>query len=222
MDQSYESLLSLSEHHPTEVSPYLSTQINETICSCCCGCGCSCAGPGEDVEKGHGRTTDSESGTAVGSSDSENEDNLPQSQQTSNNNRDIGHSNHRDAGYSSPRSVMYQGRLWFLPQTEALHSEDSFEDWEAQSENEDGGKSMINEAPMTDSRSNAVSEYGNVRMMSPGPGIGALFGPDVEDIELVYHFDIRPLRLSPEFEHARGLVREHLLVPDEGSFRTTK
>ena len=116
---------------------------------------------------------------------------------------------------------MYQGRLWFLPQTEAVHGGELFENCDIQDENEDGAESMVNEAPMTDSRSNAFSEYGSVRMMSPGPGIGALFDPDVEDI-LVYHFEVRPLRLSPEFEHARGLVREHLLVPDEESFRTNK
>lgn len=221
MDQGYESLMSMSEHRPMVVSPYLSTQINEAICGCHCGCGCSCTGPGEE-NADYKRVDDGESETAVESSDPDDEEGFPVSQQTHDNSRNVGSSAYMNADILSPRAIMYQGRKWLLRDAGDVPSGEPLERWETQDDLEDGAESLFNEAPKTDSRSNAVSELESVRRMSPmspGPGIGALFLPDdIEDIELVYYFDVRPLRLSPEFEHARGRAREHLLLPDDDTF----
>lgn len=220
MDQTYESLESMSQHRPTLVSPYLATQINKTICSCRCGCGCNCAGHGDDGD--YDQLGKSRSATAVESSGSENEDSY-----SSGEHMDVDNDNYdrTNENILSPRVVSQYGLAWLLEQIGELPAE-----WQQIALGtplcdhlEDAVDSLLNEAPKTESRSNAVSEHGVLQRLSPGPGIGALFVSDgTEDIELIYYFDVRPLRLSAEFEHARGRAKEHLLIPDEESFRSSK
>lgn len=207
------------------VSPYLSTQLNETICGCYCGCGCGCVGHGNDDDYDR---VDGESETAVESSDSDDEGGFPSDHQIRHDELQGDESTHLEEDILSPRDTSHQGLFWLLGRNEEPEAGEPLTGWEHVSvrlplhdDLEDTTNSMFNEAPNTDSRSNAISDHGSLRIMSPGPGIGALFVSDGvwdEEVELVYYFDVRPLRLSAEYEHARGKAVEHLLMPDEVSF----
>ncbi|KAF3045538.1 hypothetical protein E8E12_009436 [Didymella heteroderae] len=85
---------------------------------------------------------------------------------------------------------------------------------------EDDADNLYNEASSPYVSRIATSERPIVQgPPSPGPGIGALFVPEeIEGVDLFYHFDVRPLRLSAEFEHTRGLAKDHLLVPSDEEF----
>ncbi|KAF1932255.1 uncharacterized protein M421DRAFT_416976 [Didymella exigua CBS 183.55] len=223
MDQSYESLMSMSEHRPMLVSPYLSTQINETVCSCRCGCGCNCAGHGNDGD--YDQRSESQSDTAVGSSASENGEQFSTGQHVHEDDSHGDRFDHLDENILSPRAVSQHGLVWLLEQIgePAVRWQRTALGAPLGRHLEDPVDSLFNEAPKTDSRSNAVFEHGHLQRQSPVPGIDALFVSDgTEDIELVYYFDVRPLRLSAEFEHARGGANEHLLIPDENSLLTSK
>lgn len=221
MDSSSESLMFMSQHQHMQVSPYLSTQINRTICSCRCGCGCNCAGHGYSVE--HGKLSSGESSTIVDSAGSESDERFPFDREMQKSDSSGDESDQLDGDIVAPHAVSYHGLVWLQEQVGELPA-----GWQQTSfgvlhndDLEDATNSLFNEPPKTDSRSNAISEHGNLQRLSPGPGIGALFVPDgTKDIDLVYYFDVRPLRLSAEFEHARGKAKEHLLIPDEESFET--
>ena len=228
MDQSYESLMSMSEHRPMIVSPYLSTQLNETICGCRCSCGCSCTGPGDDED--YDQVSDDESETAVESSGSDDDEGFPPSQHADNNVPNDDNSAHMDGDIMSPRAMSRQARLSFMGRAEDLQVGEALAGWEQISDSpslynspEEVADSLFTEAPNGETHSNAISGHGSLRMLSPGPGIGALFVSDgIEDVEFVYYFDRRPLRLSAEYEHARGKAVEHSLIPDEVFSRDLK
>ena len=207
MDQSYESPVSASEFRPTTLSPHMSPQLNETICSCRCGCGCGCAGHGGSDD--YDRVSEDESETAVESSDSGEDETFPPGQQRPDNGfcgDGPGHVNH---GIFCPRALSYQGVLWLLGRSEGFQVSEPVVGWEQVPDrpplcdgHEDITESMFNEASSTEAQSNTVSDHGSLRMLSPGPGIGALFISDGtwdDEVELVYYFDVSPLRLSAEY-----------------------
>jgi hypothetical protein len=207
------------------VSPYLSTQLNETNCGCRCSCGCSCGGPGDDED--YDQMSDDESETAVESSSSDDDEGFPPDQHADNNVPNDDNSAHMDRDIVSPRAMSHQARLLLMGRAEDLQVGEALAGWEQISVRpslynslEEAADSLFTEAPSDETHSNAISDHGSLRMMSPGPGIGALFVSDgTEDIEFVYYFDRRPLRLSAEYEHARGKAAEHSLIPDEASSR---
>ncbi|KAF2132812.1 hypothetical protein P153DRAFT_174141 [Dothidotthia symphoricarpi CBS 119687] len=79
----------------------------------------------------------------------------------------------------------------------------------------DTSGSMEPEPYGTESHSPAVSRVGSVHVISPGPDFER-FGMD--EIELVYHFLIEPLRLSPQYQDCRGKMASHLVIRDDISF----
>lgn len=215
MDHDDEAVMSMSEPRPTVVSPHVPSQLNETIYGCRCGCGCGCAGRGD----GHDCDRVSNCPTAVNSDSS-----------------DDGHDNRLDddvAGQAidtilSPHGLSHQRIALLLERAENLQLGTPLvggEQLSARPQLHDDcevlSESLFNEAPNTEDYSDAVSDRRSVQMVSPGPGIGAWLIAErtwVQEVELVYFFNARPLRLSAEYQHARGKAVEHLLVPDEVSF----
>ncbi|KAF1359567.1 hypothetical protein EJ07DRAFT_155996 [Lizonia empirigonia] len=220
MDQSYESLLSASEFRPMLVSPHLSPQLNETICGCRCDCGCGCAGPGSDDDSE--RLSDSE--TAFDLSDSDEGEGFASDQQTHNNGPDGNNPSHMSCKILSPRALSHQVIFWLLGRAEHRQLEEPLEISEQVSfpspllEGHDVAESLLVEAFSAENRNHPASTRESVHMVSPGPGIGAWLVPEeiwIEDDQHVYIF--MPLRLSAEYQHARGKAVEHLLDPDKTS-----
>lgn len=218
MDQSYESLMSASEFRPMLVSPRMTPQLNETICGCRCGCGCGCTGPGGGDDGGVGSDTD----TAVESVTSDIDEHLHSEHQRPANDLNNDDHEHTSRGVLSPQALQQVG-VWLLGRVERLPFEEVLTGWEEASIGQppfegNGGaaESLFNEAPSTRPCSHPVSTRGSVQMGSPGPGIGTWFVSErlwIEHVERVYI--LTPLRLSAEYQHARGRPAEHLLVPDK-------
>lgn len=60
-------------------------------------------------------------------------------------------------------------------------------------------------------------DSGSIRCISPGPGLGAWTEQEeVRDAPLVYHFLVRPLRLTPQLRYCRGAIASHLIMDDHG------
>lgn len=194
------------------VSPRISPQLNKTICSCRCGCGCGCAGQGtgDDSERL------SDSVTAIDSSDSDDDDEegFARSRRTHSDGFDSDGPNHMDRGIQSPRASSHHVIVWLLGEPLVGGEQVSFHP--QLFESQDTAESLLVETLSAENQSHPVSTRGSVHMVSPGPGIGSWFVPEenwIEDVQRVYIFT--PLRLSAEYQHARGKAVEHLLVPDE-------
>ncbi|KAF9699321.1 hypothetical protein EKO04_002592 [Ascochyta lentis] len=227
MDYNYETSMSASEFRPMTVSPSMSPQLNKTICGCRCGCGCGCAGHGNvDV---CARVSDVESETAVESSNSDDDQGFSPGPEA-HNNRLNGHAT--DQSYHSllsPHALSHRTIVWLLDGAEDLDHSELLTGWEQVSARlplhescENLPESLSNEPCSTGPRSNEASDHRSIQRISPGPGIGGWFIPEstwVEDVQLVYYFDVRPLRLSAEYQHARGKAVAHLVTPDELSFQ---
>jgi hypothetical protein len=208
MDQSHESIVSMGDFRPMMVSPYMSPQLNETICGCRCGCGCGCAGDGNIDES----ERLSDSSTAFETSSSEDGEILPLT--------DRGPGDVCD-GVLSPRAVSRPLIVWLFENREDPRSGDSFvaRFLDVDDENVTRSHSLENSNLMN--QSDTAAGHGHVQAMSPGPGIGGWLRltPERnsdEHAERVYIFT--PLRLSAEYQHARGKMVEHMLVPDEACF----
>ncbi|KAF2627764.1 hypothetical protein BU25DRAFT_410420 [Macroventuria anomochaeta] len=223
MDQSYESLMSMSEVRPMIVSPHMSPQLNETICGCRCGCGCGCAGHGNGDDNGW--MSDSE--TANDSNHSDDEGDSSPEEQTHYHDlrgRGPGRTSHE---ILSPRPSPYQEIVLLLGRLENLQIGEpsvGLEEVSIHSPLHDGyediTEGLLDQDSSLENQSNAVPGRANVQMVSPGPGIGEWLHVIaektwLEDVQPVYIFT--PLRLSAEYQHARGKAVEHLLVPDEES-----
>ena len=203
------------------VSPHMSPQLNETICGCRCGCGCGCAGHG-NVDKSE-QLSDSE--TAIDSSDSEDVEGLPPTQHTPDDGLPSTDSSHANLEILSPRAVSRQLAVWLLERLEDLQLGESSVNREQvfarpllYEGNEDRIGDPLHGASSVETRSNAVSGPRNVPMVSPGPGIGGWLQvvPErtyIEHDQRVYIST--PLRLSAEYQHARGKMVEHMLMPDK-------
>jgi hypothetical protein len=225
MDREYEASMSASELKPKLVSPHMLPQLNETVCGCRCGCGCGCAGHGSGERV-------SGSDTAVETSESDDDEGFSSGFQTFDDNHDGGVASQAYHTVLSPRVLSRQRIVWLMDRTEDLQIGEPLAGWEQvlalpplYDGYDDLPESLVNEAPGTESQSNAVSDHESVQMMSPGPGIGTWLDPEktwVDDVQLVYYFNVRPLRLSAEYQHARGRAVEHLLVRDEESFLDEK
>jgi hypothetical protein len=208
MDQSYESIASMGDFRPMLVSPYMSPQLNETICGCRCGCGCGCAG--------HGNIDESErlsdSSTAFETSGSEDGETLPPTDRGSGVVGD---------GVHSPRAVSRPMIIWLFENHEDPHSGDPFVARFLDSDDENVTRSHSLETPNVMNRSDAVAGHRSVQTMSPGPGIGGWLRLTPErnsDERAEPVYIVTPLRLSAEYQHARGKMVEHMLVPDEACF----
>jgi hypothetical protein len=68
--------------------------------------------------------------------------------------------------------------------------------------------------PSSDVHSVVTSDSRSIRPISPGPGIGGW----AEEVPEDHRPGIRPLRLTPQHRHCRGLVASHLVLRDEESF----
>ena len=199
--------MSASEFRPMTVSPNTPLQPNEAICDCCCGCNCGCAGRSDG--DGYDRVRDDESETAVESSESDEDEGFPSGQQTPDNGLCGDGPGYITHGVFCPHAMSYQRVLWLLGRSEDLQVNEPVMGWEQiparppQCDgHEDITESMFNEASNTETQSNTVSDHESLRMLSPGPGIGALFVSDGtwdDEVELVYYFDVSPLRLSAEY-----------------------
>lgn len=212
MDQSYDSIVSMGEFRPMVVSPYMSPQLNETICGCRCGCGCGCAGDG-NVDESE-RLSDSE--TAIDMSDSEDGETRPST------NHD---STHADDGVLSPRVVSRPMIIWLFDSHEDIQLGLPFEGSPRYNDQEGFTRAQALDTPGARSRSDAVASPGIVQTMSPGPGIGGwLRGtPERTRDEPDYRvYILTPLRLSAEYQHARGKMVEHMLIPDGAYFQVDK
>ncbi|KZM25525.1 hypothetical protein ST47_g3308 [Ascochyta rabiei] len=227
MDHSYESIVSASDFIPMVVTPNLSPQLNETICGCRCGCGCGCAGHGNgDVCD---RVSDGESETAVESSNSDDGQGFSPGPEA-HDNPPNGYVN--DQSYRSllsPRALSHRMIVWLMDGAESLDHSELLTGWEhitARPLLHDGcehvPETLGNEPCSAGPRSNEPSVHRSIQRMSPGPGIGGWSIPDstsVGSVQLVHYFHVRPLRLSAEYEHARGKAVAHLVTPDECSFQ---
>lgn len=229
MEESYENLLSASQFRSMTVSPTMSPQLNETICSCHCGCGCGCTGPGTDGT--NGQVNDGESDTAVESSASSDDDEDSLLGGEIHDDRLDGRvgdqSNH---SVLSPQGLSNRTIVWLVSGAEDTGHDEPLTNWEQVSahpstdgKHEDLPESLYNEPCSIEARSNKASDHRSVPRMSPGPGIGTWYVPDlnegwVADVQLLYYFNVRPLRLSPEYQHARGNPVAHLVAPDEITF----
>lgn len=190
------------------ISPHMSPQLNETVCSCHCGCGCGCAGHG--IVNDGDRMSDTD--TAVDLDDSDSEDS-PIGQQTHDGDFDDHHLNVAENGVHSPRALSHQEIVWFLAtvlhRLENFQLVESLESWEEMNvrpplhdDYEGTGEGLQGGYFSPEDCSNAISGRGSVRVVSPGPGIGGWVQVIPENTQRVYIFN--PLRLSVEYQHARG------------------
>lgn len=208
MDESYESIVSMGDFRPMVLSPFTSQQLNETICGCRCGCGCGCAGDGDGNIDESERLSDSS--TVFETSDSEDSETLPPT--------DRGPGVVGD-GVHSPRAVSHQMILWLLENREDPRSGELFVAQLLGSDDENVTRSHSLETSTVLNRGDAAAAgHRSVQTMSPGPGIGGWLRltperTSNEHAERVYIFT--PLRLSAEYQHARGKMVEHMLIPDE-------
>jgi hypothetical protein len=224
MDHDYKTLVSATELRPVVVSPHKSPQLNETICGCRCGCGCGCAGHGNDDDSE--RVSDTE--TAINSNNSDDDERFPSDRRTRDRCRDSRVACQPVQPVLSPQSLSHQRIVWLMGRTEGARHGESPIDWDQTSarltldeSQEDLSGSLDNEPCSIEARSNQVSDNGSIQRMSPGPEIGSWLVPErmwVQEVQLVYYFNVRPLRLSAEYQHARGRAVEHLLVRDEVCF----
>lgn len=200
--------MSMGDFRPMLVSPYMSPQLNEAICGCRCGCGCGCAGHG-NIDKSE-RLSDSS--TAFETSGSEDGETPPPT--------DRGPGVVGD-GVHSPRAVSRPMIIWLFENQEDTHSGDPFMARFLDSDDENVTMSHSLETSNVMNRGDAAAGHRSVQTMSPGPGIGGWLrltperNSDERD-EPVYI--VTPLRLSAEYQHARGKMVEHMLVPDEVCF----
>ncbi|KAH6638364.1 hypothetical protein C7974DRAFT_374910 [Boeremia exigua] len=219
MDQSYDSIVSMGEYRPMVVSPNMSPQRNETICGCHCGCGCGCAGDGDESERL------SDSVTAIGSSESEDGEDPAPAQYTPDHGVDSENPSRPNPGVLSPRAMSHQVIVWLLERPEILQFSETLLGRDRISAssllyNGDEGRTVspLDEPYSVETLSSVGTGRGNVQIISPGPGIGGWLHvvPErtrVEHSQRVYI--LTPLRLSAEYQHARGKVVEHMLIPDE-------
>jgi hypothetical protein len=208
MDQSHESIVSMGDFRPMMVSPYMSPQLNETICGCRCGCGCGCAGDGNVDES----ERLSDSSTAFETSGSEDGETPPP---TDRGPGVVG------GGVLSPRAVSRPLIFWLIENHEEPHSGDPFVARFLDSDDENVTRSHSLETSNVMNRSDAPAGHRGVQTMSPGPGIGGwlrLTPKRNSDKHAGPVYISTPLRLSAEYQHARGRMVEHMLVPDEAYF----
>ncbi|KAJ8115470.1 hypothetical protein OPT61_g2881 [Boeremia exigua] len=204
MDQSHDSIVSMSEFRPMVVSPYMSPQLNETICGCRCGCGCGCAGDG-DVDASE-RLSDSE--TAIESNESEDSEDLASVQCTSDDGVDGNDPGQTNPGVVAPRAMTRHFIVWLLGTSEDTRLNDALLGLEytpthpgLYDGNEGTTASPFSEACGEEDRINTVPSRGNLQTMSPGPGIGGWLHvvPERTRVERAQGiYILTPLRLSAE------------------------
>ncbi|KAF3001886.1 hypothetical protein E8E13_005781 [Curvularia kusanoi] len=196
--------MSIGEFRPMTVSPFVSPQLNEAICGCRCGCGCGCAGDGND---GSERLSDST--TAFGTSDSEDGENRSLT--------DHGPSHVGDR-VISPRAISHQMIIWLFEGYEDFQSRNLILASLLNGNDEEVTRDQPLGSPSLRNRNDAATGIGNVPTISPGPGIGGwseMIPEGNRDERGQGVYILTPLRLSAEYQHARGKMVEHMLIPDE-------
>lgn len=226
MDESHESLMSLSQVRPMIVSPDLPPQLNQCVCGCRSGCGCGC--PGDGVNKDDDRVSIAETAVNPVDFDDEDEDFAPDEQTQDNvvSGHDTGV---LDAEVHAPRALMHPRGVWLwtvlgrfddvqpgeprLGWPEMTFPQNLYDDFE-------DATGLYDQFLDLEDQSNAVSDRASGHMGSPGPIMEewVQLAPQLVHNDSTHHVHIfAPLRLSAEFQHARGKVVEHLVVPDVAS-----
>jgi hypothetical protein len=219
MDESHESLMSLSQVRPMIVSPDLPPQLNQCVCGCRSGCGCGCPGDGNDKE--YDCVSIAETAVEFVDFDEEHfthDEHTPDEVVSS---RDTGL---WEAGIHAPRASMHPDLVWrltVLGRFDDSPSGEPFVGWQEMTLPatffdgfEDANERLYDQVLDIETQGNAVSERASVHMSSPGPVMEewVQLTPEMVHNDPVYIFT--PLRLSAESKHARGKMAEHLLVPD--------
>lgn len=225
MEESYESLMSLSQVRPMIISPDLPPQLNQCVCGCRSGCGCGCPEDGDDKDDDRMSLAD----TAVDSIYSD-DDGFTHDEQA----QDHGISGHGagllDTGIHAPRASMPPRPVWLLTvlgRTNDSQPGEPLLGWQEVTLPpilydgfEDATEGLYDQFLDIDSQGNAVSDRVSLHMVSPEPVIDewVRLTPERAHTGSMHPIDIiTPLRLSAEFQHARGKMVEHLLVPDVAS-----
>lgn len=208
------------------VSPDLPPQLNQCVCGCRSGCGCGC--PGDGVNKNNDRMSIAE--TVVDPTDSNDEEEEFASDEQTQDNVVSGHDTGvLDAEVHAPRALTHPRGVWLwtvlgrfddvqlgqfrLGWPERTFPRNSYDDLE-------DATGLYDQVLNIENQSNAVSDRGSVHMGSSGPIMEewVQLAPQLVRNDSTPHVHIfAPLRLSAEFQHARGKVVEHLVVPDVAS-----
>lgn len=212
MDGSYDSIASMGEFRPMIVSPHKSPELKETDSGCRCECGCGCAG--NSIINESRPLSDSE--TAIDTSGSEDDESR------------LGTSNdasHTDLRILSPHAVSQQAIVWLPDRSEELQLSESVADMRQIFKYpllHDNDEVVVRGSPFGSSSAQKRNESDvsprDLQTMSPGPGIGGWLQATPERTRVDHGqrvYILTPLRLSAEYQHARGKIVEHMLVPDE-------
>jgi hypothetical protein len=92
-----------------------------------------------------------------------------------------------------------------------IDQQNSFTQPQLSQTNDESPGSLENQAN-SEPPSSAASEVGPIDIV-PLPGWDAGIGREFDN-ELTHHFLVRPLRLSPQYEHCRGPPASHLVIQD--------
>jgi hypothetical protein len=196
---------------PETVSSRRRPQFNQSNCGYRCGLGCCEPREGDDDDGGSGGDS---TPTLVGSEDEDEADLEISHQEVDEAYQD----RVAEEGEVGPNPITMNAieENLYLSRT-VVDQENPFIQSQSSRSNLESPSSLENQAnsELPSSAVSEVGQIGNVLLLGWDAGMGGAFeGSEPDRCPLTHHFLVRPLRLSPQYEHCRGPAASHLVIQD--------